>query len=114
MPGPVSDIYRGPPDGREPDWLKDDAENRCPICDWPMADSRENGCVTGDCSYRPADPAEQRRIEKRRAALSPSCETCRGNKFVGPSGEPWAFGDLGGTPCPNCQSSPNCEEKKDG
>jgi hypothetical protein len=38
-------------------------------CDWPLADSREKGCVPGDCSYRPDDPAEQRRISQRRAQL---------------------------------------------
>jgi hypothetical protein len=43
---------------------------RCPICDWPMAESRESGCVPGDCSYRPDDPIEQRRIRERRAALA--------------------------------------------
>lgn len=43
---------------------------RCPICDWPMADSRDNGCVLGDCCYRPDDPAEQRRLQERRAALA--------------------------------------------
>lgn len=42
---------------------------RCEICDWPLADSREKGCVPGDCAYRPDDPAEQRRIRERRAAV---------------------------------------------
>jgi hypothetical protein len=42
---------------------------RCEVCDWPLADSREKGCVQGDCSYRPDDPAEQRRISERRAKL---------------------------------------------
>ena len=49
---------------------------RCPICDWPMAESRERGCVPGDCSYRPDDPAEQRRVRERRESLKLSnCET---------------------------------------
>jgi hypothetical protein len=26
---------------------------RCEICDWPLAESREKGCVAGDCAYRP-------------------------------------------------------------
>ena len=44
--------------------------SRCEICDWPLAESREKGCVPGDCSYRPDTPAEQERIRKRRAALA--------------------------------------------
>lgn len=43
---------------------------RCPICDWPMAESADKGCVPGDCSYRPEDPAEQRRIRERREELA--------------------------------------------
>lgn len=43
---------------------------QCPICDWPMADSQANGCIPGDCCYRPDDPAEQRRISERRKALA--------------------------------------------
>lgn len=43
---------------------------RCEICDWPLAESPEKGCVPGDCSYRPEDPAEQRRIRERRALVS--------------------------------------------
>jgi hypothetical protein len=39
---------------------------RCIICNWPLAESREKGCVPGDCSYRPDDPAEQARIRERR------------------------------------------------
>lgn len=43
---------------------------RCPICDWPMAETMEKGCVPGNCCYRPEDPAEQRRIDERRATLA--------------------------------------------
>jgi hypothetical protein len=43
---------------------------RCEICDWPLASDQSKGCVPGDCSYRPDDPAEQERIRKRRAALA--------------------------------------------
>jgi hypothetical protein len=45
---------------------------RCPVCDWPMAETQAEGCVPGDCSYRPDDPTEQRRISERRKALSAS------------------------------------------
>lgn len=27
--------------------------NRCAVCGWGLADSRETGCVRGDCSMRP-------------------------------------------------------------
>lgn len=28
-------------------------KERCAICGWPLADTRENGCVRGNCSMRP-------------------------------------------------------------
>ena len=43
---------------------------RCEVCDWPLADSWMDGCVPGNCSYRPENPAEQERIRKRRASLA--------------------------------------------
>jgi hypothetical protein len=43
-----------------------DTTPRCEICDWPLAESEEKGCVPGNCSYRPQDPVEQARIRKRR------------------------------------------------
>ena len=30
------------------EWL-----GRCDWCSWPLAESREDGCVAGDCSQRP-------------------------------------------------------------
>lgn len=48
-------------------------DERCPICDWPLAKSWEKGCVIGNCSYRPdpiAEPSEWRRIQRRRALLT--------------------------------------------
>jgi hypothetical protein len=51
--------------------------HRCPICDWPLAESQDKGCIPGDCSYRPDDPAEQERIRRRRASVS---ATDRGGK----------------------------------
>lgn len=27
---------------------------RCTVCGWPLAESRDKGCVEGNCSYRPA------------------------------------------------------------
>ena len=44
---------------------------RCPICCWPLAKSREEGCVLGDCSYRPdRGSPEWHRIQRNRQALA--------------------------------------------
>lgn len=61
--------------------------DRCEVCDWPLAESRDKGCVPGDCSYRPEEGSpEWYRIRARREALKaqPSgapdglwrCENC--------------------------------------
>ena len=43
---------------------------RCPICCWPLAKSREEGCVLGDCSYRPEQHSpDWYRIQRNRQAL---------------------------------------------
>lgn len=43
---------------------------RCLICGWPLADRVEDGCVPGNCSYRPVEgTVEYERIQKRRAEL---------------------------------------------
>ena len=26
---------------------------RCPVCNWPMKEKMEDGCIPGNCSYRP-------------------------------------------------------------
>lgn len=47
-----------PPDGEtvspgdETVAIADDA-HRCPICHWPLAKTTAEGCVPGNCSYRP-------------------------------------------------------------
>jgi hypothetical protein len=38
---------------------------RCFICGWPLATSQEEGCVPGNCSYRPARGAEWTRLKFR-------------------------------------------------
>lgn len=44
---------------------------RCPVCDWPLAASREQGCVADDCSYRPKEGSpEYYRIQRRRQCLA--------------------------------------------
>ncbi len=46
-------------------------EERCPICDFPMAESFYHGCVPGNCSYRPhVGTPEYYRIEARKKALA--------------------------------------------
>lgn len=53
------------------DEAKTSTPERCPICEWPLADSREKGCVTGDCSFRPRDGTyDYYRIKERRAAIN--------------------------------------------
>jgi predicted nucleic acid-binding Zn ribbon protein len=42
----------------------------CEVCGWPLAEDQSKGCIPGDCSYRPDDPAEQERMRKRRAELA--------------------------------------------
>jgi len=41
---------------------------RCEVCGWPLADSREVGCVKDDCSYRPQEgsPEFYRILERRK------------------------------------------------
>jgi hypothetical protein len=47
--------------------------NRCPICDWPMAESVERGCVPDNCSYRPDKGSpEYYRIQARKARTEPT------------------------------------------
>ena len=43
---------------------------RCFVCGWPLAASREKGCVAGDCSYRPVEGTDEwHRIKCRRDSL---------------------------------------------
>ena len=48
-----------------------DDTKRCEICDWPLVARMEDGCVPGNCSYRPEQGTdEHRRIQERREALA--------------------------------------------
>lgn len=43
---------------------------RCPICDWPLKETVREGCVEGNCSYRPQEgSSEYYRVQQRRDAL---------------------------------------------
>lgn len=45
----------------------DRTAERCPVCDWLMAPSPDEGCVPGNCCYRPVEgSAEHRRIQERK------------------------------------------------
>jgi hypothetical protein len=51
-----------------PNWFPDD---RCQVCGWPLAPSRDQGCVAGDCSFRPQEGTDSYRITQlRRKALA--------------------------------------------
>ena len=42
----------------------------CEICGWSLAKSADEGCVPGNCSYRPPEGTDEyRRIQKRREDL---------------------------------------------
>jgi len=54
-------------------WMREAAaeieigKDRCPICGWPLAESSNEGCVIGNCSYRPGDNRgdEKRNLQER-------------------------------------------------
>jgi len=44
---------------------------RCDVCGWPLAQRREDGCVPGDCAYRPHEGTDEWfRIKARREAIA--------------------------------------------
>ncbi len=44
---------------------------RCEVCDWPLASTASEGCVPGNCGYRPDHGTEEYyRIQKRRDRLA--------------------------------------------
>lgn len=47
------------------------ANPTCPICDWPLRQSVDEGCVVGNCSYRPEQGSpEYHRIQQRKQRLA--------------------------------------------
>ena len=43
---------------------------RCEVCDWPLRERKEDGCVKGNCSFRPdVGSDDHKRLQKRRAEL---------------------------------------------
>ena len=68
VPGPavVLDAINPETVARSYAW-RQTAKDRCPVCDWPMATMAAEGCVPGNCSYRPDSPLERQRILERRA-----------------------------------------------
>ena len=49
---------------------------RCPICGWPMAKIAAEGCIPGNCSYRPESGSpEWYRIQKHKEILQTEYES---------------------------------------
>ncbi len=47
------------------------ARGDCEVCGWPLASAASEGCVPGNCCYRPREGTDEyRRIEARRKALA--------------------------------------------
>ena len=45
-------------------------EKRCRVCDWPLRERMQDGCVEGNCSYRPQQGTEEHaHIQARRRFL---------------------------------------------
>lgn len=58
---------------------------RCPICEWPLARSAAEGCVIGNCSYRPGRAEEQRALAANRrtfARVEPLLKAATRNAIV--------------------------------
>lgn len=68
---------------------------RCPICEWPMAERREDGCVPGDCAFRPREHTpEWDRVVRNRKRLATEQEEVKGNLvFRDETGNPVAILD---------------------
>lgn len=50
---------------------QDDVVERCPVCDYPMAQYQSEGCVKNNCSYRPDyGTPEYYRIQDRKLAIA--------------------------------------------
>lgn len=48
-------------------------QGRCPVCDWPLKLTAEEGCTFNNCGYRPeVGSAEYERIQKRWRQLAPT------------------------------------------
>ena len=45
-------------------------ENRCVLCGWTLAGSLGDGCVPGNCAYRPGGSEQGSRLSKIRAELA--------------------------------------------
>ena len=57
-------------DAQEAGKMASEPESRCPICDWPIKKTIQEGCVPGNCSFRPAEGSpEYYRIQERRRQL---------------------------------------------
>ena len=86
-----------------------DREDRCPRCGWPLAKSIREGCVPGNCSYRPKEGSEEWKRMRDREADTATARTALDSYLAGKTdshgrcatcGGPW---DDPGMDCPACR-----------
>lgn len=66
---------------------------RCEVCDWPLKSDFREGCVPGNCSFRPREgSAEDIRIQERRELLKEE-RAAWTFVFRGPYRRKWGFVD---------------------
>lgn len=67
----LHDVDKRAAPAAEPDDCPDYGPGRCEVCDWPLKERMEDGCVAGNCARRPGEHTDDyRRIRERRAALA--------------------------------------------
>jgi len=60
-----------PGDEAQPARSGEAERERCGVCGWTLAESRDNGCVAGDCSYRPEEGSDEWcRIRRKRDEIA--------------------------------------------
>lgn len=88
--------------------------DRCEVCDWPLAESREKGCVPGDCSYRPEQGSDEwHRIRARREALKAQPNSATASSPASPASEVKACADDEDEgACVSCGKPGECEDNQ--
>jgi len=62
----------------------------CEVCGWPLSKDVAGGCVPGNCSFRPDNPGERRKLRERREQLAaakvepPAAVACTCRSATGP------------------------------
>ena len=66
----IGDGYPQSPAAKDDEDRASAARPRCFICGWTMAERMEDGCVPGNCSFRPRDHSQDmERVRARQATL---------------------------------------------